>query len=46
VGVWDHLRECVEVEWKLTTVVYYQTDGQTERMIASMEEYLQVVVHN
>ena len=42
---WKALCECLWLEWRLSTGFHPQTDGQTERFNATMEEYLRLYVN-
>ncbi len=41
---WKHLNQLLEVRSLLSTAVHPQTDGQTERFNAVLEQYLQAYV--
>jgi len=42
---WKHLRSCLKIDPRLSTAFHPQTDGQTERMNAGMEQHLQAYVN-
>ena len=42
---WTHLCHCLGIDRRLSTAFHPQTDGQTERVNASMEEYLRGYVN-
>ena len=43
---WKALCERLEIERRLSTGFHLQTDGQTERFNATMEEYLRLYVNH
>ena len=42
---WQHLCHCLRIEPRLSTAFHPETDGQTERMNAVMEQYLRAYVN-
>lgn len=42
---WKHLCHCMEIDPRLSTAFHPETDGQTERMNAIMEQYLRAYVN-
>jgi transposase InsO family protein len=43
---WRHVCERLGIEWKMSTAFHPQTDSQTERMNAIIEQYPRVFVNN
>ena len=42
---WEHLCSCLGISARLSTAFHRQTDGQTQRINASMEEFLRAHVN-